>query len=172
MIEYRPAIQSDPPTAMKETPVTASHFLQEKKLEFLRNVVRHIDFDLPGIGFFRDIAALVPSVDEARALCRDAFRADGKDSLGRPLLDDGEVLHSRELSQILTSKPAEEGEQDEMADAAILARVARAARDGGPFRRDRPLAEGFRDAWRSTGQNIGNFTRLAAQNLLRRRMRA
>lgn len=143
--------------ALRKLAETPSHFLREKKLEFLRNAVLHLDRDIPDDDFFQDLADQVASNDEARRLCRGAFLADGMDESGRP--KKGAALPpSREAPpRRRFPTPDDEMELEELFDADDIEEDAprgSAKRDAavkeGPFRRGRPIAAGFRDVWRET----------------------
>ena len=144
--------------ALRKLAETPSHFLREKKLEFLRNAVRHLDRDIPDDDFFQDVADHVASIEEARALCRGAFLADGMDEQGRPKAGSRPPVREEPPPRRRFPVPDEDmdleaffhEDDDELEEAAPGADKRDAAEKEGPFRRGRPIAAGFRDVWRST----------------------
>ena len=143
--------------ALRKLTETPSHYLREKKLEFLRNAVRRLDRDIPDDDFFQDVADQISSNEEARRLCRGAFLADGMDEQGRPTA--GSRPPVPETTPGRRRFPAQDdeldldellGEDDLEEDAPRGAGKRDAAAKEGPFRSGRPIAAGLRDVWRST----------------------
>ncbi|MBQ9726818.1 MAG: AAA family ATPase [Kiritimatiellae bacterium] len=146
--------------ALRKLTETPSHYLREKKLEFLRNAVRYLDRDIPDDDFFQDVADHVASNEEARRLCSGAFLADGMDEQGRPKAGSRPPAREEHPPRRRFPVPDEDmdldaifcGEDDDELeeDAPRGADKRDAAAKEGPFRRGRPIAAGFRDVWRST----------------------
>ena len=147
--------------ALRKLTETPSHYLREKKLEFLRNAVRYLDRDIPDDDFFQDVADHIASNEEARRLCRGAFLADGMDEQGRPKAGSRPPVREEPPPRRRFPVPDEDmdleaffhddDDEDELEEDAPRGHGSRdAAAKEGPFRRGRPIAAGLRDVWRST----------------------